>query len=113
QVGEAPGEHHELEEVARHPTTIERRMDPDQSILNGVAPELDRLSFLLLRRARATSPRDERVHRAAEIFLVEALVDREKIVVLSLRRQSNLRRRTAREPRVILLDVVADERARF
>ena len=107
-------EHDPRDEEARHERAIERAVDPDQAILDGVAAHLDRVAAL--RAARARAPRDRGIDLVAEVLRVELVEDRAQIVVLAgredeLRRLAPRAAATAHVDRV-LIDEVAEHARR-
>ena len=100
------------DEVAGDPLLIERRVDADQPVDGAVASELDRpLRGSLGLPRRALAPRDDGVDAAVEVALVDPVEELEQIVVLALGDEGRVAL-AAREPEAVVVDVVAERRAR-
>ena len=85
-------EHDPRDEEVRHECAVERAMDADQPILDGVAAHLDRVAAA--RTAGARAPGDRRVDLVVEVARVELVEDLAEVVMLA-RREDQLRRRAA------------------
>src|SRR3569833_2665404 len=105
--------HKPHDEEPRHELAIERAMDADQAILDGIAAHLDRVAAA--RPAGLRAPSDQRVDLVREVARVEIVVDRAQIVMLA-RGEDHLRRlaaRAAADVARVAIDEVAEDPRRL